>query len=118
MLNTAPLLLYYCNMRKLFLLFATVLTITSFFSLPSCQCGGKPTVDSTQVANWQATTADITVQPGNPSQLSQVVFNIACTAASGLAAPFTAGKFYFVIRYTQNDPSIGNTTTYPYGNLD
>ena len=78
----------------------------------------NPTLTTAQVANWQATTADITVQPGNPSQLSQVVFNIACTAASGLAAPFTAGKFYFVIRYTQNDPSIGNLTTYPYGNLD
>jgi hypothetical protein len=29
----------------------------------------------------------------------------------------TAGTFYFTIRYSQADGSIGTATTYPYGNF-
>jgi hypothetical protein len=34
------------------------------------------------------------------------------------AAPFTAGKYGIQVVYTQPDPSIGNSTTYPYANFD
>lgn len=80
---------------------------------------GRQTVtySAAQLAAAQATSADIT-QASQPATLSQVVFTLACTAASGLAGPFTAGKVYFTIRYVQADGNIGSTTAYPYGNFD
>jgi hypothetical protein len=80
---------------------------------------GRQTVtySATQLANCAATSSDVT-NLGSPTLLSQVVFTLACTAASGLAAPFTAGKFYFTLRYVQADGNIGSTTAYPYGNFD
>jgi len=79
----------------------------------------------TQLGNLLAgTTGDITNPTGantdpNGSLLSQVVVTLA-TNVSGAngAAPFTAGKYNIIVRYTQPDPNIGNTTTYPYGNFD
>ena len=94
-------------------------TTPAYGSFASISAVGSQTLTLTaaQITNWQGTSADIANQ-ANPSQLSQVVFNIACTAASGLAAPFTAGKFYFQVHYVQLDGNIGSTTAYPYGNFD
>ena len=79
---------------------------------------GRNTVTYTaaQLANIQATTADIT-NSSQPSTVSQVVFNIAI-AGSGMSGGPTAGKVYFTVRYTQADGQIGSATVYPYGNLD
>jgi len=79
----------------------------------------------TQLGNLLAgTTGDITNPTGansdpNGSLVSQVVVTLATTVsgADG-AAPFTAGKYNIIVRYTQPDPSIGSTTAYPYGNFD
>jgi hypothetical protein len=75
------------------------------------------TFTATQLTNQQATSTDILQGNGQPN-LSQVVFTISVTNSSGLAAPFTAGKYYFTVRYTQPDNNIGTSTTYPYGNFD
>ena len=80
---------------------------------------------STQLAALYAgTTGDITNPTGantdpNGSLISQIVVNIA-TNVSGAngAIPFTAGKYGIIVRYTQPDPNIGSSTTYPYGNFD
>jgi len=80
---------------------------------------------ATQLANMLAgTTGDITNPTGantdpNGSLISQVVVVLA-TNVSGAdgAAPFTAGKYNVIVRYTQPDPNIGSSTTYPYGNFD
>jgi len=79
----------------------------------------------TQLSNLLAgTTGDITNPTGsntdtNGSLVSQIVVTLA-TNVSGAngAVPFTAGKYNIIIRYTQADPNIGNSTTYPYGNFD
>jgi len=79
----------------------------------------------TQLANMLAgTTGDITNPTGantdpNGSLISQVVVTLA-TNVSGAdgAAPFTAGKYNVIVRYTQPDPNIGSQTAYPYGNFD
>jgi hypothetical protein len=80
---------------------------------------------ATQLANLLAgTTGDITNPTGantdpNGSLVSQVVVTLATTVsgADG-AAPFTAGRYNIILRYTQPDPNIGTTTTYPYGNFE
>ena len=48
--------------------------------------------------------------------MSQVVFTIALVGTT--MTTVSAGTFYFTLRYTQLDGSIGTTTTYPYGNFD
>jgi hypothetical protein len=63
-----------------------------------------------------ATTSDINTGTSSPSNLSQIVGTLAIVG-TGLSA-LSAGKFNVRIGYTQNDPNIGNTTTYPYGNFD
>jgi hypothetical protein len=63
-----------------------------------------------------ATTSDVPGINGNPS-LSQVVVTIAMTAGGSLTT-INAGQLIVTLQYTQNDLSIGNTTTYPFGNLD
>ena len=80
---------------------------------------------ATQLANLLAgTTGDIANPAGantdlNGNQLSQVVVTIATTVSGAdAAAPFTAGKYNVIVRYTQPDPNIGSNTTYPYGNFD
>jgi len=76
------------------------------------------TLTGTNLANFLATTSDIqNPQVGTqPSFFSQVVFTLSITGTS-VAAP-TGGKLNFILRYAQNDPNIGNLTTYPYGNFD
>jgi hypothetical protein len=74
------------------------------------------TVTATQLAAWQATTADITNSPA-PSEFSQVVFTFAING-TGMSGGPTAGQVYLTIRYTQADNQIGSTTAYPYGNFD
>jgi hypothetical protein len=74
------------------------------------------TVTATQLAAWQATTADITNSP-QPSEFSQVVFTFAING-TGMSGGPTAGQVYLTVRYTQADNNIGSTTAYPYGNLD
>ena len=79
----------------------------------------------TQLGNLLAgTTGDITNPNGantdpNGALLSQVVVTLATTVsgADG-AAPFTAGQYNIIVRYTQPDPNIGSTTAYPFGNFD
>jgi hypothetical protein len=80
------------------------------------------TFTATQLTNQASTSADILVSNGagtgpTANKLSQVVFTVAIVGTS-LAGPITGGKFYFTVRYTQLDGSIGTTTTYPYGNFD
>jgi hypothetical protein len=85
---------------------------------------GRQTISAftaTQLANQVATSADILVSPTagtgpNATKMSQVVFTIALVGTT--MTTVTAGTFYFTVRYTQLDGSIGTTTTYPYGNLE
>jgi len=76
------------------------------------------TYTATNLINMMATTSDIqNPQVGTqPSFFSQLVFTLSITGTS-VAAP-TGGKLNFIVRYTQADPTIGNLTTYPYGNFD
>ena len=74
------------------------------------------TLTATQLAAWQATSADITNVP-EPSLLSQVVFTFAINGTGMTGGP-TAGQAYITVRYTQADGNIGSTTAYPYGNFD
>jgi hypothetical protein len=74
------------------------------------------TVTATQLANWQATSSDITNSP-EPTLFSQVVFTIEING-TGMSGGPTAGQVYFTVRYTQADGNIGSTTAYPYGNFD
>lgn len=86
------------------------------------------TLTATQITNQTATSSDITNPPSavagsgqgtdvNSSVLSQVVFTLAIVGTALDTRTSLTGKFYFRLRYTQNDPNIGNLTTYPYGNL-
>jgi len=89
---------------------------------------GRNTVALTgaQLLVQNSTTGDITVSPVQgtspySSLASQVVvtLTIPYTGGSGTTLPvITAGTFTFAVRYTQLDTSIGNATTYPYGNFD
>jgi len=80
---------------------------------------------ATQLNNlFAGTTGDITNPTGantdpNGALISQVVITLA-TNVSGAngAAPFTAGKYGIQVVYTQPDPNIGTTSTYPYGNFE
>lgn len=63
-----------------------------------------------------STSNDVPGINGNPN-LSQVVVTIAMTAGSGLTT-VNAGQLIVTLQYTQNDPNIGTTTTYPFGNFD
>ena len=68
-----------------------------------------------QLANQQATSADIT-NAQQPATLSQVVFTVALVGTS--MTSISAGTVYFNVNYTQADGQIGSTTAYPYGNFD
>lgn len=63
-----------------------------------------------------STSNDVPGINGNPN-LSQVVVTIAMTAGSGLTT-INAGQLIVTVQYSQNDPNIGTTTTYPFGNFD
>lgn len=76
------------------------------------------TFTATQLANQFITSTDITAQAAGVSgtNISQLVFTIAINGTS-LTSTFTAGVFYFTVRYSQTD-STGSATTYPFGNVD
>jgi hypothetical protein len=75
---------------------------------------------ASQYANAQSTLAD--VQNSNypnvtdPAFFTQLVVTLKLTVAS--LTSVNAGKLAVIVQYTQPDTNIGNTTTYPYGNLD
>ena len=75
------------------------------------------TFTATQITNQSGTSTDI-IQPNGQPNLSQVVITIAIVGTNLDTRTSLTGAFSFLARYFQNDPNIGNTTTYPYGNLD
>jgi len=94
---------------------------TAVLTSPSVGRQTISTFTATQLANQVSTSADILISPTagtgpNAARMSQVVFTIALVGTS--MTTVSAGTFYFTVRYTQLDGSIGTTTTYPYGNLD
>ena len=88
---------------------------TAVLTSPAVGRQSLATFTGTQLANQQATTADIT-QPQQPATLSQVVFTVALVGTS--MTTISAGTMYFNLNYTQPDGNIGSTTAYPYGNFD
>lgn len=73
------------------------------------------TFTAAQMANQQATSADV-ITTGSQPNVSQVV--VTCVInGTGLTA-LTAGTVNITLRYGTPDNNIGNATTYPYGNLD
>lgn len=102
---------------------------TTYGSVTSANAAtGRNTVVYTgaQLLAANSTSGDITNLPTQSSDpystlLSQVVvtFTIPYTGGSGTTLPtITAGTFTAAVRYTQLDPNIGSSTTYPYGNFD
>ena len=94
---------------------------TAVLTSPAVGRQSLSTFTATQLANQAATSADILLSPGaavgpNSGKMSQLVFTIALVGTS--MTTVTAGTFYFTVRYTQLDGSIGTLTTYPYGNFD
>jgi hypothetical protein len=75
------------------------------------------TFTATQITNQSGTSVDI-IQPNGQPNLSQVVITIAIVGTSLDTRTSLTGAFSFLARYFQNDPNIGTTTAYPYGNLD
>jgi hypothetical protein len=76
------------------------------------------TYTATQAINAFTTLQDVqNMQPGNqPTWFSQLVVTLKLTVAS--LTSVNAGKMLVTVQYLQNDPNIGNGTTYPYGNFD
>ena len=75
------------------------------------------TFTAAQLANQTASSTDILQGNGQPN-ISQVVMTIAIVGTNLNSRTSLTGKYYLTTRYTQPDNNIGNTTTYPYGNLD
>jgi hypothetical protein len=75
------------------------------------------TFTATQITNQTSTSTDI-IQPNGQPNLSQVVVTLAIVGTGLDTRTSLTGGFSFFVRYLQNDPNIGNFTTYPYGNLD
>jgi hypothetical protein len=73
------------------------------------------TFTAAQMANQQATSADI-IQPNTQPNVSQVVVTLQFSGST--MGAFTAGIFNITLRYATPDGAIGTATTYPYGNLD
>ena len=88
---------------------------TSVLTSPAVGRQSLATFTGTQLANQQATSADIT-NSQQPATLSQVVFTVALVGTS--MTTISAGTMYFTLSYTQADGNIGSTTAYPYGNFD
>jgi hypothetical protein len=103
---------------------------TTYGSITSANSTGRNSITQTgaQLLKTNSTTGDITNPPAAgqgssqySSLVSQVVitFTIPYTGGTGTTLPvLTAGTFTAALRYTQLDPNIGNSTTYPYGNFD
>jgi hypothetical protein len=77
----------------------------------------QSTFTATQITNQTSTSTDIVLPNGQPN-LSQVVVTLAIVGTSLETRTSLTGAFSFFVRYLQNDPNIGNFTTYPYGNFD
>ena len=75
------------------------------------------TLTGTQITNQSSTSVDI-IQPNGQANLSQVVITLAIVGTGLDTRTSLTGAFSFLARYFQNDPNIGTTTAYPYGNLD
>ena len=75
------------------------------------------TFTATQITNQTSTSTDI-IQPNGQPNLSQVVVTLAIVGTGLDTRTSLTGGFSFFVRYLQNDPNIGNFTTYPYGNFD
>lgn len=75
------------------------------------------TLTATQITNQSSTSTDI-IQPNGQPNLSQVVITLAIVGTGLDTRTSLTGAFSFLCRYFQNDPNIGTTTAYPYGNLD
>jgi hypothetical protein len=75
------------------------------------------TLTATQINNQSNTSIDI-IQPNGQPNLSQVVITVAIVGTALDTRTSLTGAFSFLTRYFQNDPNIGTTTAYPYGNLD
>ena len=75
------------------------------------------TFTATQITNQTSTSTDI-IQPNGQPNLSQVVVTLAIVGTALDTRTSLTGAFSFFVRYLQNDPNIGNFTTYPYGNFD
>jgi len=73
------------------------------------------TFSGAQVTNCNGTSVDLS-NVNNQDNLSQVVFTVSIVGTS--LTTLSAGQIYLAFRYVQPDPSIGNSTTYPYGNFD
>lgn len=74
------------------------------------------TYTAANLGNLLTTPTDIILPTNTPSQLSQVVCTLAIVG-TGLSA-LIGGKIAIDINYVQDDPNIGTSTTYPYGNFD
>jgi hypothetical protein len=95
---------------------------TTYAGITSVTAVGRQSLDTFTDAQFIAqnsTTMDI--QNPNigaqPTFFSQVVFTVVVPYTVS-ASTLSAGKFYFTVRYFQNDGNIGTLTTYPYGNFD
>ena len=75
------------------------------------------TASATQLANWQATSTDVTQANGQPN-VSQIVFTLNYNGTTLDTRTSIAGTLYFTVAYIQADGNIGSTTAYPYGNFD
>lgn len=84
-------------------------------SLTSIGRGALATFTAAQMANQQATSADI-IQPNGQANISQIVVTLAIAGTS--MTTLSAGTFNITLRYSTPDGNIGTATTYPYGNLD
>jgi hypothetical protein len=92
----------------------------TYFSTGAISAVGRQalsTFTATQINNQSSTSTDILQANGQPN-LSQVVITLAIVGTSLDTRTALTGAFSFFVRYLQNDPNIGNTTTYPYGNFD
>jgi hypothetical protein len=84
-------------------------------SLTSIGRGALATFTAAQMANQQATSADI-IQPNGQANVSQIVVTLAIAGTS--MTTLTAGTFNITLRYGTPDTNIGTATAYPYGNFD
>jgi hypothetical protein len=91
----------------------------TYFSTGSISAVGRQalsTFTAQQIINQSTTSTDIIQGSGQPN-LSQVVITLAIVGTSLDTRTSLTGAFSFFVRYIQKDGSIGNLTTYPYGNL-
>jgi hypothetical protein len=73
------------------------------------------TFTAAQMANQQATSADI-LTGGTQPNISQVV--VTCVINGTSMTTLTGGVVNITLRYGTPDNNLGTATTYPYGNLD